>query len=79
MRRSPRSKTARLACTLVALAAVLVVPAAAQARAKAPTSPYGHKRITYRNATTYRWQVAEAFAQWNRAGTPFSFAPARRG
>ena len=45
----------------------------------AATSPYGHLRITYRNKSTYVWQVNEAFASWNRAGTPFRFVPARSG
>jgi hypothetical protein len=45
----------------------------------AATSPYGHLRITYRNKSTYVWQVNEAFASWNRAGTPFRFVPARPG
>ena len=45
----------------------------------AATSPYGHSRITYKNKSTYVWQVNEAFASWNRAGTPFRFVPARPG
>jgi hypothetical protein len=45
----------------------------------AASSPYGHLRITYRNKSTYVWQVNEAFASWNRAGTPFRFVPARPG
>lgn len=45
----------------------------------AASSPYGHLQITYRNKSTYVWQVNEAFASWNRAGTPFRFAPARPG
>jgi len=45
----------------------------------AASSPYGHLQITYRNKSTYVWQVNEAFASWNRAGTPFRFVAARPG
>jgi len=60
-------------CVLVS--GVLLAPAPTSAA----TSPYDHLRITYRNKSTYVWQVNEAFASWNRAGTPFRFVPARPG
>ena len=59
----------------VLLAGLLLAPAPATAA----LSPYGHMTITYRNSSTYDWQVTEAFAVWNRAGTPFRFVPARAG
>ena len=59
---------------LALLAGILLVPSATSA-----SSPYGHLQITYRNKSTYVWQVNEAFAVWNRAGTPFRFVPARSG
>ena len=64
-----------LSVAICALAAILLVPSATSAA----TSPYGHPRITYKNKSTYVWQVNEAFAVWNRAGTPFRFVPARPG
>ncbi len=57
------------------LSGILLVPSSTSAA----SSPYGHLRITYRNNSTYVWQVKEAFAVWNRAGTPFRFVPARPG
>jgi hypothetical protein len=62
---------------LVLLAAALVLLVAPTANAA--SSPYGHLTITYRNRSTYVWQVREAFAVWNRAGTPYRFVPARAG
>jgi hypothetical protein len=67
------------------LAGILLVPSSPSAVAspssqlRAAASPYGHLRITYRNKSTYVWQVNEAFGVWNRAGTPFRFAPAQPG
>jgi hypothetical protein len=73
-------RTFRIRFTLLPLvamfAALLLAPSVADA---APTSAYGHLRITYRNASTYRWAVNEAFAVWGRAGTPYTFVPARPG
>ncbi len=60
---------------LALLSGILLVPASTSAA----SSPYGHLQITYRNKSTYVWQVNEAFASWNRAGTPFRFVPARPG
>lgn len=59
------------ACAL--LVGLLLAPPASSAA----TSPYGHFRISYRDRTTYTWQVREAIASWNRAGTPFRLVPAR--
>ena len=59
--------------TLLVLLLTTAVPAAAEAA----STPYGRYTITYRDASTYRWQVAEAVAVWNRAGTPFRLVPAR--
>ena len=59
-----------------ALAAALLLAPVVEA---APRSPYGAFTITYRNTSTYTWQVAEAVAVWNRAGTPFRFVQARPG
>lgn len=57
------------------LTGILLVPPLTSAA----SSPYGHLKITYKNKSTYVWQVNEAFAVWNRAGTPFRFVPARPG
>jgi hypothetical protein len=57
------------------LTGILLAPASTSAA----SSPYGDRTITYRNKSTYVWQVNEAFATWNRAGTPFRFVPARPG
>jgi hypothetical protein len=69
----PRRALSVAVCALVS--AVLLAPPPTSAA----TSPYGHLQITYRNKSTYVWQVNEAFASWNRAGTPFRFVPARPG
>jgi hypothetical protein len=70
----PLRRRRTLSVAICALAAILLAPLASAA-----TSPYGHLRITYKNKSTYVWQVNEAFASWNRAGTPFRFVPARPG
>ena len=70
-----RPRRALVAAVCAVLAGVLLAPSPASAA----TSPYGHLRITYQNKSTYVWQVNEAFAVWNRAGTPFRFVPAPRG
>ncbi|MGZ8701628.1 MAG: matrixin family metalloprotease [Gaiellaceae bacterium] len=69
-----RSRRALTVAALALLSGILLVPSATSA-----ASPYGHLQITYRNKSTYVWQVNEAFAVWNRAGTPFRFVPARSG
>ncbi len=69
----PRRTLTVAVCAL--LAGILLAPPLTSAA----SSPYGHLQITYRNKSTYVWQVNEAFAIWNRAGTPFRFAPARPG
>ena len=72
MRLIHRGRT--LSVAICALGVLLAPPPTSAA-----TSPYGHFQITYRNKSTYVWQVNEAFAVWNRAGTPFRFVPARPG
>lgn len=62
--------------TILLLAASILVLAPS---AGAATSPYGRLSITWRNRSTYAWQVREAFAVWNRSGTPFRFVPAPAG
>ncbi len=69
------SRRALSAAIFALVVGILLAPAAASAA----RSPYGHFKITYKNKSTYVWQVNEAFAVWNRAGTPFRFAPARPG
>lgn len=64
---------------IVAICALVSGVLLAPPPTSAATSPYGHLQITYRNKSTYVWQVNEAFASWNRAGTPFRFVPARPG
>ncbi len=73
--RPPRARRILNVAILALLSGVLLAPAPASAA----TSPYGHLQITYRNKSTYVWQVNEAFAVWNRAGSPFRFVPARPG
>jgi hypothetical protein len=73
---SPRRPRRALTVAVGALlAGILLAPPLTSAS----SSPYGHRQITYRNKSTYVWQVNEAFATWNRAGTPFRFVPARPG
>jgi hypothetical protein len=60
---------------LVLCAAVmLVIPSQAAAR-----SPYRRNTITYRNKSTYKWQVNAAAAVWNTSGIPFRLVPAKAG
>jgi len=73
--RPVRPRRALSVAILALLSAILLVPSPTGA----VSSPYGHLRITGRNKPTYVWQVNEALATWNRAGTPFRFVPARPG
>src|SRR3954453_272473 len=80
MRRIHRDRTLRprrvlRVAVLALLLVTLLVPAPTRgpSSSRAAGSPYGHLRITYRNKSTYIWQVNEAFDSWNRAGTPFRF------